>query len=165
MNWLDIVIVVGALVALLFGLRMGLIRAAALVVGVIVGLMLARVYSAALGEILTDYVPTAWANWLGFAAILVGVIIGANIVGRVLRKIVSLVFLGWADTLAGGVLGLALAALLLGTVISLAAAYPFFNLDEAVADSRLAPVVLKAAPVVLGLLPDQFQKVRALVGM
>ncbi len=165
MNWLDIVILVATLVALMMGLRMGLIRAAALVVGVVVGLFLAGLYSSLPGEFLAKYIPEGWTNWVGFAIILVGVIIAATIVGRIIRKVVSLIFLGWADTLAGGALGVALAALLLGTLISLVGAYPFFGLDNAVAGSKLAPVLLQAMPVVLGLLPDQFDKVRAMVGI
>lgn len=165
MNWLDIAIVVVGIVSLIMGLRTGLIRMVALVVGVIVGLFLAGLYSAQLGEFLAEYVGASWANWVGFAIILVGVIIAASILGRIARKIASFMLLGFLDTLAGGVLGVVLSTLLLGTLISLAGTFPFFNLDKAIAESNLAPVILKAMPLVLGLLPDEFDKVKDLVGM
>lgn len=109
MNWLDIVIIVILGLSIFIGLRAGVIRVAALLAGLLIGIVLA-------GEFAPS-VSGSTAQILLFAGIVVGVLILATLIGRVLRGVVRMVFMGWLDSLAGAVLGILVGALICGAAL------------------------------------------------
>ncbi len=111
MNWLDIVILVIVVMAIFLGLRIGIIRAALSLVGIIVGVILAGHYYVPLSEQLT-FIPQAnIAEIVAFAIILIGVMIIASVLAVTLKWIVSTVMLGWVNRLGGAAFGLVLGAI------------------------------------------------------
>jgi membrane protein required for colicin V production len=159
MNWLDIVIVVVIAVATLSGLIVGLIGSALFLAGIIVGIMLAGRYylpfSQQLGFISSENV----AQIVAFAIILFGVMLIALVLAVVLRWAFSLISLGWLDRLGGAFFGLVTGTLLCGAVLAMWV--KFMGAGATVTGSALASFLLEHFPIVLGLLPAEFDAVRS----
>ncbi len=159
MSWLDIVIVVVIAVATFGGLLIGLIASALSLAGIIVGIMLAGRYYLAFSQHLGFIPEENIAQIVAFAIILVGVMLVALALAMVLRWAFSLIRLGWIDRIGGAVLGLAGGALLCAAV--LAVWVKFVGAGTSITDSFLASLMLEHFPVVLGLLPAEFDAVRS----
>jgi membrane protein required for colicin V production len=155
MNWLDIVLLVILGLATLWGLRRGLIGVVIPLVGLVVGIVLAGVFYASIAEGIFNS-EAAIAKVAGFLIVLIAVMVAASLVSKVLTGMVSLVMLGWANRLAGGALGLVLSGVLLGAVLALVASFPLGGLDSVVGNSALAALLVERFPLVLSLLPDEF---------
>ena len=158
MNWLDIVILVIVVMAIFLGLRIGIIRAALSLVGIIVGVILAGRYYVPLSEQLTFIPQSNIAEIVAFAIILIGVMIIASVLAVTLKWIVSTVMLGWVNRLGGAAFGLVLGAIFCGAMLAI---WVKFLSVGIIAESVLAQVLLDYFPLVLTLLPDEFDAVRS----
>ncbi len=119
MNWLDIVILVVIFVGAYYGLKSGLIGASLSVIGIVVGILLASQLSDDVGELLTDSISNdALVTVASYAIIIVAVLVGTWIAKRILRSLISLMFLGWADKLGGLAFGLLAGAAISGALIT-----------------------------------------------
>ena len=159
MNWLDIVIVVMLVVPALIGLKTGVIKILLTVAGVIVGVVLAGRFSTPLGERLTFISDPGIAKVVAFALILVVVMILAAVAAIMLKKIISALLLGWVNWLAGAVFGLFLGFVLMGAILTMWV--KFLGAGSTITDSVLAGFLLNGLPIVLGLLPSDFDSVRS----
>ena len=159
MNWLDIVILVLIAISTFLGLRTGIIKAALSLVGVIVGVILAGHYYVPLSEQLSFISQAGVARTVAFAIILVGVIVLAAVLASLLKRVVSVVMLGWVNRLGGAVFGLAMGAIFCAAV--LATWVGFLGTGETIIQSIITPVLLDYFPVVLALLPSEFDAVRS----
>lgn len=159
MNWLDIVILVVVAVATFTGLRIGIIKAALSLVGVIVGVILAGRYYASLAEQLTFIPQENIAQAAAFAIILIGVMIIASILASLLKWAASAVMLGWVNHLGGAVFGLVLGAILCGALLTIWV--NFLGMPEIIKESNLAILLHDRFPAVLALLPDEFDAIRS----
>ena len=157
MNWLDIVIAIILVIQVIVGLSQGLIKALLGLIGLIVGIVLAGRFYENLGSRLTFIDNPDAANVAAFVAILLIVWVVFSIIATILTKIVSAVFLGWVNKLGGAVFGLLMGALFVGAALAVWA--KFFGSD-ALADSVLATFLLDKFPVVLALLPSQFDSIK-----
>ena len=157
MNPLDIVIAVALVVPVFTGLKQGLIKAALSLAGLIVGVVLASNYYQALGDRLTFITNQDIANIVGFAIILVVVMVIANVAAALLKFTAKVVMLGWVDRLGGAVFGFLMGAIFMGAV--LATVVKFFG-SALVTDSFLAGILLDKFPLVLGFLPSEFDVIR-----
>jgi membrane protein required for colicin V production len=156
MNILDIVLIVALVGSALAGLYIGIIKAALSLVGIIVGVFLAGQFYEPLAELLT-FMPEDVANIAAFVLILVGVVVVAGLVARLLKLALKMVLLGWVDKVGGAVVGF-LAGAIIWSII-LATWVQFFGSDL-VTDSALAEVLLDKFPLVLALLPEEFDAIR-----
>ena len=157
MNLFDIVLIVVLALVTFLGLRRGLISMVLPLVGLIIGVILAGQHYGTVG----GWLPienAEYAGWAGYAIILVAVFIAAVILARILRRFVRLVFLGWIDRLGGAILGLVLGGLLCAA--ALAACVKFGLGLDFIQGSGIARLLLDWLPIVLGLLPDEFDAVR-----
>ena len=159
MSWLDIVILVAIAVAAFLGLRMGLIKAVLILVGIIVGVVLAGHFAGPLGQRLTFIPGEGVAKGVAFAIILIGVLIIAAVVARLLTWAAKVVMLGWVNRLGGAVFGLLLGALFCSALLAMWV--HFVGMAEAIAESAIAIVLLDRLPMVLALLPGEFDAVRS----
>jgi membrane protein required for colicin V production len=159
MNWLDIVILVVLAIAVLIGLKFGLIKTVLLLAGVIVGVVLAGHYSGPLGERLTFISSAGVAKGVAFAIIMIAVLAVAAIAAALLTWAARLVMLGWVNRLGGAILGLFLGAFFCGALLAMWV--HFLGMPEAIADSAIATVLLDRLPMVLPLLPGEFGSVSA----
>lgn len=159
MNWLDIVILVVIGLATFFGFFIGLIGSALALAGIILGVILAGRYYLPFSQHLGFISDEKIAGIVAFAIILVGVMLIALTLAMVLRWAFSIIKLGWIDRIGGAALGLALGALVCGAV--LAAWVNFVGAGDTSTGSVLASILLEHFPVVLGLLPAEFDSVRS----
>ncbi len=159
MNLLDIVIiaVIGFLVVR--GIFRGFIREIGSLAGVILGLWLGSVFQPDVRVYLEPYFPDGkYLALISFAIIFFVVLIGCNLLGWGLKKLVKLLFLGWVDT----ALGVAL-AVLKGVILSYAGIVllTFFVPANStlITDSALAPLVARSYQSIVKLIPpEEYEK-------
>ena len=159
MFWLDIVIIVAIAITTFIGLKIGLIKAVLSLAGLIVGVILAGLYYIPLSEQLTFISQATLAKVVAFAIILIGVMIIAAVLAMVLKWATSLMLLGWVNRVGGAVFGLVLGAIFCGAVLALWV--NVFGAGETITNSGLAAFLLKQLPLVLSLLPGEFDSVRS----
>lgn len=159
MNWLDIIILVIIVIATFLGLRIGIIKAALSLGGVIVGVILAGHYYMPLSERLTFIPQAKVAEIVAFAIILVGVMLIAGILAKLLKWAASAMLLGWVNHLGGAVFGFVLGATICGAL--LATWVKFLGIANITSQSSLAVILLDRFPAVLALLPDEFDTIRS----
>jgi membrane protein required for colicin V production len=118
MNWVDILIIIVAGIGALFGWKMGLLGAIFNVIGIFVGVWVAANFSQAIaGWILEQGASETVATVGGYVVIVVGLFIAAQIAKTIVKKAMSLVFLGWIDTLGSVLVGLVFGFALGGAVV------------------------------------------------
>ncbi len=159
MHWLDIVITVVLIIAIIFGMRTGIIKAVLSLAGLIIGVILAGRYYGPLSEQLTFIPQAGVAKIVAFAIILIGVMVIAGVLASLLKWAASVVMLGWVNRLGGALFGLALGAIFCGAL--LATWIKFLGIAGAIVESTLARILLDYFPVVLALLPGEFDTIRS----
>ena len=159
MHWLDIIIAVLIIIPAFIGLKAGIIKAVLSLAGIIVGVILAGRYHAALSEQLTFIQSADLANIVAFAIILIGVMVIAAVLASWLKWAVSAILLGWVNRLGGAVFGLLLGAVFCGAILAIWA--KFLGAGGPLSESILAPVLLDRFPLVLAFLPEEFDAIRA----
>ena len=159
MNWLDIALVILLLIPVFIGLKAGIIKILLTVAGVIVGVVLAGRLSGPLGDRLTFISNPGTAKVVAFVFILVAVMVLAAVAAFLIRKAVSAILLGWVDKLVGAVLGLILGAIFWGAILTMWV--KFLGPGDTITGSALAGFLLDGFPIVLGLLPAEFDSVRS----
>ncbi len=158
MNWLDIVILVFVGIAVFLGLRIGLIKAALSLAGVIVGVILAGHFYVPLSEQLSFISQAGVAEAVAFGIILIGVMIIAGVLAALLKWATSAVMLGWVNHLGGAVFGFVLGAVLCGALLTLWV--NFLDAPDIIAESGISAILLDRFPAVLALLPEEFDAIR-----
>ncbi|MEL7561579.1 CvpA family protein [Dehalogenimonas sp. 4OHTPN] len=158
MNWLDIALLVFLAFQVFSGLSQGLIKALGGLLGLIVGIFLAgRFYESLGGSVFSFISNEDIANAAAFAAVLIVTWIVFSIIAGLLTKLVSVVLLGWVNRLAGAIFGLFMGTLIAGAALAVWA--QFFG-GESLADSTIATFLLDKFPLVLSLLPSQFDSIK-----
>ena len=158
MNWLDIILLVLLIVPTFLGLRQGIIKAVLTLVGVIVGVVLAGNFYQQLASAMSFISNPDIANIVAYIIILGVVMVIATILANLLKGIVKAIMLGWVNSLGGAVFGFLMGSIFLGAI--LATIVKFFGSDL-VAQSLIAGFLLDKFPLVLGLLPHEFDGVRS----
>ncbi len=159
MNWLDIVILVVVAIGTFWGLKTGIIKALLSLAGLILGVILAGLYYAPLSEQLTFIPQAGVAEVVAFTIIVIGVMVIASILARLLKWITSLVMLGWVNRLGGAAFGFVLGAMLCGALLAIWGKY--FDIAEIISHSGLSAILLDRFPAVLALLPEEFDMIRS----
>jgi membrane protein required for colicin V production len=159
MSWLDIVILVLIVFPTLIGLKVGIIKAVLSLVGMIVGVILAGRYYVAFAQHLTFISQPNLAEIAAFAIILIGVMIIAAVLASLVKWAVSAVMLGWVNRLGGAIFGFVLGAIFCGALVTIWV--KFIGISEPVQESALANLLLDNFPMVLALLPAEFDSVRS----
>ncbi|MDD5289136.1 MAG: CvpA family protein [Dehalococcoidales bacterium] len=157
MNWLDVVIIIYLLISVVLGLTQGLIRSLLSIIGLIVGIVLAANFYKQLAEVLTFISNPDIAGIAAFVIILLVVMGIAALIAVVLRSIIKAIMLGWVDRLGGAVFGLVLGAL---SVSALLAVIVKFTNTSLITGSALAGILLDKFPLIMGLLPSEFDVIR-----
>ena len=157
MNWLDIIIIIALVVPIFTGLMQGLIKAALSLAGIILGIYLASNFYENLAGILTFISNEDIANIVAFIIILALVFIVAQVAAFFLRATIKALTLGWVDRVGGAVFGFVMGAIFISAV--LATIVKFFG-EGIVTESALVAFLLDKFPIVLGLLPSQFDSIR-----
>jgi len=158
MNWLDIILVVVLVVFAFLGFRKGIIRAAVILAGMVIGVLIAGYFYVDLG----DWLPgsnTTTARIIAFLIIFIAVLALAIVVALALRKGAAALKLGFADRVLGALFGFVAGAVICGVIMALFA--HFFDVESTIGQSWIASILLDRVPALLALLPKEFDGVRA----
>ena len=159
MNWLNIVIIIVIVISAFGGLKNGLIKAVLSLAGLIVGVVLAGRYYIPLSEQLAFIPQDNIARIVAFAIILIGMILVTGLLASLLTWTVSTVMLGWVNRVGGAVFGLVFGAIFCGALLTIWV--KFLGIQSIIVESVVATILLDSFPVVLALLPDEFDAVRS----
>jgi membrane protein required for colicin V production len=159
MNWLDVIILVVVAISTFLGLIVGLIGAALALAGIIIGVILAGRYYIPFSQLLSFIPGEGVAEVIAFAIILVGVMAIAILLTVLLKWAFSVVKLGWVNHIGGAVFGLVLGVIFCGALLAMWA--KFLGVGGTITGSILAPILLDRFPLVLALLPAEFDAVRS----
>ena len=159
MHWIDIAILVVIAIGTFFGLKIGLIKAALSLAGIIAGTILAGQFYVPLSRQLTFISQEKLAEFAAFAIIIVGTMIVAGALAFLLRWLISTIMLGWVNHLGGAVFGFFLAAIFCSALLALLV--KFLGASRTISQSGLADILLDRFPVILGLLPAEFDSIRS----
>ena len=137
MNWIDITVLVVLALAVFWGFRTGLIGMLVPLAVILLGLAFGGRAIGPLGSLFSfisqnENVQTA----LGYAAFFLLLVIGAVILGNLLRAVITKIPLtGTVNNLAGAVVGLLIGCVLLSGILTGLQKFPVGGLDEAIEDS------------------------------
>ncbi|PTM58153.1 CvpA family protein [Desmospora activa] len=162
MNWMDFIIVLLLVGALIQGYRKGLIKEAFSLLGVIVALYLAWKFSGALAESLAGIIPLpdsfsegllgllpieqALYTLLAFFLIFVIVRILLRFLSAALAQLVKIPVLAQVNGVGGAALGFLKAFLIILVTVNLLALLPWKSGQEVVAGSGLSQGMLELTP-------------------
>jgi membrane protein required for colicin V production len=165
MNWLDALIIIVILIPMVLGFRKGLISSVLPLIGIVIGIVLAGRYYGSIAGWLSNWLQSeAQTKIVGFAIIFILVVMAAIFIASVLRRFLSLLFLGWVDKLGGLAFGLVMGSVVAGALLALISKFFASRVESTIADSALAAFFLDKFPFVLGLLPKEFDSVRQFFG-
>ncbi len=159
MHWLDIVIIVAIAIPTFLGFRAGLIKAVLVLAGIKIGVILAGRFYVPLSELLSFISEANVARIVAFAIILIGVMVIAAVLARLLKWAVSVIMLGWVNRLGGAIFGLVLGAIFCSALLAICV--KFLGVAGVITESGLAALLLDSLPMVLALLPDEFDAIRS----
>lgn len=162
MNWVDVVLIAGLLAGVAIGWKAGLMRLASTLIGSVVATIIAGQFDSDLAGRLSFISNADAARISAFVIIFLIVLIAFEIGGTILRTMTHLMFIGWLESAAGMVLGFLAAAFMLGVLASLLGNFAGGKFQQDVQESRLAQVLVDKVPVVEGLLPSDFKKLKDL---
>lgn len=159
MNWLDIVIIliIGAFTVSAFS--SGLIREVVTLVSAIAGVVFAGLFYDDLKRDLLVFIhDDETAFFFSFLALFGSVYLAGQLIAMMLKRTASLLLLGWADRAGGAAFGFLKGLVVVEVLLILFVTYPQVGLKRAIDGSALASVFLDALPVLLTLLPDEFER-------
>ena len=159
MHWLDLLIV--AIIAWLTfrALSVGLIREVVTAAAFVGGAVLAGNYYGELADDIAFVVEDeTWRKLIAFASIFLGIVVIGQIAALLLRRVAALLLLGPFDRMGGAAFGFAKGVLLVEVLLFAGLAFPVSTgVDAAIDDSALAPLFVEGIPVLLELLPPEFE--------
>ena len=147
---IDIIVVIAMALAIIKGLRSGLIVAVfsiiAFIVGLVAALKLSTVVAAWLAE--STNLNTQWLPIIAFAGVFFLVVFAIRAVAKLIEKAVDLAWMGWANKL-GGVLGYAVLYLLILSVLFFYATQMKLFTAETIAASKTYSFIQPLGPLVI----------------
>lgn len=160
MNWLDIAILVVTLLFGLAGLWKGIVRALFGIAGLIGGIALAGHCYRPLAEVLSPD-GAIWSGIAAYAIILIAILVVALAIGWFVAGLARLMMLGWLDRLVGFILGAALGSMLCAALLAIVSKY-VPPAEPIISNSLLAGFLMREMPLLLALLPGEFDFIQRL---
>ena len=159
MNWLDIVIVLVIAFFAISAFRAGLIREVVTLVSVALGVVVAGLFYDDLARDVLVFIDNEkTALIVSFLILLGAVYLAGQLIAVMLKQAASLLLLGRADHAGGALFGLIKGLIVVEVLLVLLVTYPQMGLQTAIDGSALASVFLDAAPLLLLVLPDEFEQ-------
>jgi membrane protein required for colicin V production len=159
MNWLDIVIVLIVAFFATTAFFAGLIRELVTLVSAVVGIAVAGLFYDDLArDVLVFIDDEDAARAVGFLMLLGAIYLAGQLITIMLKQVAAILLLGWADRLGGALFGLLKGLVVVEVLLIAFVTYPQLGLDDAIDDSDLASVFLDAIPVLLLILPNEFEQ-------
>ncbi|MDY0163023.1 CvpA family protein [Desulfobotulus sp.] len=157
MNPLDVGILCIVGFCLVRGIFRGLIREASSIIGVLAGFYAAYTYYPLLtGTLGKWFADPDIARMLAFFCIFLAVFVLIALLGTLIRTLLSVVFLGWVDRLAGGGFGFVKGVLIVSVILVGLTAFLPKN-HELLGGSRLAPKAMLISEGLAALVPQDMK--------
>ena len=154
-GWLDVVLGLLVLGAIVMGFVKGLVRELLGFVVVIAGIVLAARWYPPVASVAGKFVRSEpVANFLGFILVFLAVFVAGAVLTGLLSKVMK-GGLGFINHFLGGVIGLVEGVLVGGALVFGLLAFPVN--PDAVADSKLAPVCYETTKVLISLIPQELK--------
>ncbi|MEO8287923.1 MAG: CvpA family protein [Chloroflexota bacterium] len=169
MNWVDITILTSIAAGTSAGFFLGLIRQAIAFFGLAGGVMIAGRFYETVATFLHGsdgrglVADANWARIIAFVGIMIVFSVVLGLLGSMLRAVLKVLFLGWLDRLLGGLLGFLMAITVTMSTLVVATVFPVPGFSDAVATSQVAHWLSGYVPVVLSMLPPEFQQYYAIM--
>lgn len=159
MNWLDIVIVLIVAFFAATAFSAGLIRELVTLVSAVAGVVVAGLFHDDLARDVLVFIDDEMAaKAVGFLVLLGAIFLAGQLIAIMLKQVATILLLGWADRLGGALFGVLKGLVVVEVLLILFVTYPQLGLDDAIEDSSLATVFLDAIPVLLLILPNEFEQ-------
>ena len=159
MNWLDIVIVLVIAFFAISAFRAGLIREVVTLVSVAVGVVVAGLFYDDLARDVLVFINDHDARQVVAFLILLGAVyLAGQLIAGMLKRAASLLLLGMADHAGGAPFGLIKGLIVVEVLLILLVTYPQLGLQSDIDGSAIASVFLDAAPLLLLVLPGEFEQ-------
>ena len=163
-NWIDVSIMIIILLNIITGIRRGIIRGIINFVGIIAAIFLAIFWFKEVGEYISLHTTLSreMSNIIGFTLIFLGVYLIARIIEIFLKKVFSLLFISWIDSLGGALFGLVKGSLIVGILLIVITFIPlpvFFKgqLENSFLANRFAVMTTTVYIYIKDWLPSSFQ--------
>ena len=157
MNWIDLAIILILVAFVAMAYTAGLIREVVTMVAVFVGIVVAGLlYEDFATDVLVFIDDEDAARAVAFLILLGAIYLLGQIAAYVLKRMASIMMLGWADRAGGAVFGLIKGLIVVQVLVILFAAYPNLGLDDAIDNSEIGKFFVDDASVVLVFLPGEF---------
>lgn len=153
---IDIIFAILLILAVIKGLRKGLVVAAFSIIAFIIGLAAALKMSTVVAAWLQKNVevPGKWLPVISFALVFLVVVVLVNWAGKFIESAFEMAFLGWANKLAGAAIYVLLYIIIFSIVLFYAEKVPLFK-QETFASSAIYPYIKPWGPVII----DGFGKI------
>ena len=139
MNLFDILVSIIFGFCLIRGIFRGLVKELSSIIGVMAGYFAAYSYYPYLSKFLSQWISVvAYSKIIGFLVIFIGVFLIISILGVIIKYLMSIAFLGWADRVSGGIFGLIKGLLIVSILFIVFTTFLSEN-ASIVKDSFLAP--------------------------
>ena len=112
MTWVDYAILAIFCLSILVGVSRGLVRELIAIVGWILAISLAMIFSGQVAELLSERLGPTASSVAAFLGIFVMVWILSGVIGSLLSRAVKAVGLGWTDRMMGSLFGLVRGAII-----------------------------------------------------
>jgi membrane protein required for colicin V production len=140
MNWLDFVILAFIGIPALLGFKTGMVKALANLGGIIVGIILAVQFNEQAGDLIGLFIEDEGiARPLGFIAIIAATMVVAWIAAAFVKRVLSLLLLGWVDRAGGVAFGALVGSTFVSVILFLLDIVPMSWADGAITGSTLKP--------------------------
>jgi len=156
-HWADWAGISLAVALAIRGFRQGLIVQLTTFIAIGLGLFGGLYLQEAALPFLPDIASPEIQFWLTFAVVFAVITLCVNVVGRLLRKIAKVLFLGGVDRILGGIFGLFVAVQAMLVIILLMTRYVPSGVDW-LHETRLAPGLFALLEWILPLLPAHFSE-------
>jgi len=162
-NWLDGVILVLLIWFIFSAFTAGLIREVVTIVSAVLGVVLAGLFYERLADDIGAFVDSDRAARIAaFLVIFGAIVLAGQVAAWLLKETASFLMLGAFDQLGGAVFGFVKGIVIIQVLLILFATYPSLHLDDAISDSSLSPFFLERAPILLQVLPAEFDAAKHL---
>jgi membrane protein required for colicin V production len=160
LNWFDITIIVGLLVATAAGFFWGLIRQVVSVFGLFIAIWLAAHYYSFGANMVSPFFQDETArNAAGFLLIAIGVSLGIGIAASAAQLASNLILFGLVDHILGAVFGFIQFLILVEVVVVAGTLFPTTFLQDAIGGSKFAPILLNIFSFIISLFPPDLQQI------
>ena len=158
-NFLDIIILVLTLFFAYNGFRRGFIDQTSTILGLLAALFVAVRQYVYFTQFLKPYLDlsTSLLQFISFAVIFIVVNIVIHVLGITLKKIVDAIFLQLVDRVAGFLLGIFKAGIIVYLLILILAQIPHPKVDDVLSQSFFAERIIEASPLIQSKIEEIFR--------